>query len=104
MNLDLGDMISSVKIIKLSYEELQKIEPESDKNFCGLYMPEQNTIYLAEDYKNIDILDILLHEIGHLIIDELKLYKSEEHKADILAIRLKNLLREKKKIYAICRK
>jgi hypothetical protein len=58
---------------------------------------EINKIYITNQ-SNIPALDILLHEISHAIIDEQKTLKNEEHKADIMAIRLKNLLIQREKI------
>ena len=83
---------------KVSYEELQKLNEESKHEVCGLYFSEYNKIYITSD-SNIPTLDLFLHELSHAIIDEQKILKSEEHKCDMLAIRLKSLLQQRKKIY-----
>jgi Zn-dependent peptidase ImmA (M78 family) len=98
MKLFLGAMKAPIECVGITFDELQKISP-SKKQFCGLYVAEENKIYVATDYSEIPTIDILLHEIGHLLINELQLYKSEEHKADILAIRLKHILEQRRKIY-----
>jgi hypothetical protein len=98
MKLYLGDMISPIECEMIKHEELQK-KGDGNKEFCGLWDATENKIYISSSYPNIPALDILLHEISHVLIDDLSIYKSEEQKADMLAIRLKKLLEQKKKIY-----
>jgi hypothetical protein len=99
MKLFLGDMISPIDCELIDHEELQTKDKKNKKEFCGLYIAEENKIYISNNYPNIPTLDVLLHEISHVLIGDMSIYKSEEQKADMLAIRLKKLLEQKKKIY-----
>jgi hypothetical protein len=99
MRLFLGDMISPINCELIDHEELQA-KDKNKKEFCGLYIADENKIYISNNYPNIPTLDILLHEISHVLIGDLSIYKSEEQKADMLAIRIKKVLEQKKKIYA----
>lgn len=102
MKLYLGDFISPVTCEKILMEELQKLSP-SKQTFCGLTLAEENKIYVAKDYKLIPQEDIFFHELSHVLLDELRQYSGEERKADMLAIRLKNILRQRGKINSFCR-
>jgi hypothetical protein len=98
ITLFLGDLHTPIDCFLLPYEQLQT--KDTGKNeFCGIYLPDESSIYVANDYKQISPLDIFLHELGHAIVTELSSYKTEEQKCDILAIRLKNIFKQRKKIY-----
>lgn len=96
--LHLGDLHTPITCYLTTYDELQKKDIGKGE-FCGIFLPEENSIYVATDYKQVSPLDIFLHELGHAILLELSSYKTEEQKCDILAIRLKNIFKQRKKIY-----
>lgn len=94
----LGDFIKPIEVIMLSYDELQEKNNNQKDEICGMYDFETHTIFMTND-DNVPVLDVLMHEISHALIAEQETITDEEHKADILAIRLKKLLENKEKIY-----
>jgi hypothetical protein len=97
MKIFMGDLMNPIECEIVSYEKLQELN-ESKQEVCGLYFSQDNKIFITNE-STVPSLDLLLHEISHAIVDEQKILKSEEHKCDMLAIRLKNLLQQRKKIY-----
>ena len=97
MKIFLGDLLRPIDCEIVSYKELQKLN-DGKQDVCGLYSSEDNKIYITND-SPVPSLDILLHELSHALIDQQKTLRSEEHKADMLSIRLKNLLKQRSKIY-----
>ncbi len=94
----LGDFIKPINVVMLKYDELQKKNENKDEEICGMYDSTSHTIYMTND-DVIPVMDVLMHEISHALIAEQDIIEDEEHKADILAIRLKKLLENKEKIY-----
>jgi hypothetical protein len=98
MKLILGDLMKAINCEIVSYEELQRINDSSKQDVCGLYFSNDHKIFITDE-SPVPTLDLLLHEVSHAIIDEQKTLKSEEHKCDMLSIRIKHLLAQRRKIY-----
>tara|TARA_R110001599_G_scaffold133277_1_gene310723 strand:- start:910 stop:1278 length:369 start_codon:yes stop_codon:yes gene_type:complete len=103
MKIFLGDFRLPIECEIVSYARLQNINDNPKESICGLYDSENNKIYITDD-STIPALDILMHELSHAIIDEQKTLKTEEHKADIMAIRLKNLMLQRENIYVFTKR
>ena len=103
MKIFLGDFRLPIECEIVSFARLQNINDNPKETICGLYDSENNKIYITDD-STIPTLDILMHELSHAIIDEQKTLKTEEHKADIMAIRLKNLMQQRENIYVFAKR
>lgn len=103
MVIFLGDFRVPIQCEMVSYDKLQEINDNPKEEVCGLYVAQYNKIYITND-SSVPALDILMHELSHAIIDEQKTLKTDEHKADIMAIRLKSLLLQRENIYVFTKR
>ena len=103
MVIFLGDFRVPIQCEMVSYDKLQEINDNPKEEVCGLYVAQYNNIYITND-SSVPALDILMHELSHAIIDEQKTLKTDEHKADIMAIRLKSLLLQRENIYVFTKR
>ena len=103
MKIFLGDFRVPIDCELISYDKLQEINDNPKEDVCGLYVSKYNKIYITAE-SNVPALDILMHELSHAIIEEQKTLRTEEHKADIMAIRLKNLLIQRENIYVFTKR
>ena len=103
MVIFLGDFRVPIQCEMVSYDKLQEINDNPKEEVCGLYVAQYNKIYITND-SSVPALDILMHELSHAIIDEQKTLKTDEHKADIMAIRLKSLLLQRENIYVFAKR